>query len=130
MSFQGVLCFDMVFAGSLHLLAVIGAAQIAGAALATIHLPETPSDAPGIVEPAARKGTRSYTSDGAAGAAPAAPADAASQAQPAADALELCMSTWDAGTHISKSRWRDICKRQLQEDTTKTPYGGDVKPAR
>jgi hypothetical protein len=90
--------------------------------------PPLASISPNLVQ-VARKGTRLYTPEDA-GAAPAAPSDAGSQATSSADALEQCMSTWDAGTHISKSRWREICKRQLQEDTTKTPYGGDVQPSR
>jgi hypothetical protein len=29
--------------------------------------------------------------------------------------LEECMATWDAETHVSKPRWREICARTLKE---------------
>jgi hypothetical protein len=25
------------------------------------------------------------------------------------------MNTWDTGTHITKSKWREICQRQLKD---------------
>jgi len=28
--------------------------------------------------------------------------------------LEGCMATWDASTHISKDKWREICRRQIR----------------
>jgi hypothetical protein len=31
------------------------------------------------------------------------------------DTLEECMATWDAQTHVSKPRWREICARTLKE---------------
>jgi hypothetical protein len=60
----------------------------------------------------ARKGTRLYTPEDAA---PAVPADSATQARSTEDALKQCMDTWDAGTHIAKSKWREICQRQLKD---------------
>ena len=67
-----------------------------------------------IIEVQARKGTRLYSPDGT-GAAPTLPADTATQAQSAEEALEQCMNTWDTGTHITKSKWREICQRQLKD---------------
>ena len=71
---------------------------------------------------AARKGTRNFRADDAG--TPAAPSTTTTP--PPADkledkpeaggdsgSLEACMATWDKGTHISKSRWREICQRNL-----------------
>jgi hypothetical protein len=66
----------------------------------------------------ARKGTRNYRPDdaGAPGSSSATttppPSD---KPEAAADTrtLEGCMATWDAGTHITKSRWREICQRNI-----------------
>jgi hypothetical protein len=58
----------------------------------------------------ARKGTRNYVPDTYSERASEDPSPA-SEAQ----ALEDCMATWDEGTHISKSNWRDICHRQIKE---------------
>lgn len=67
---------------------------------------------------AARKGTRNFRTDDAD--APGAPSTSTAPALPdkpadAADThtLESCMATWDKGTHISKSRWREICQRNI-----------------
>ena len=32
-----------------------------------------------------------------------------------ANTLDDCMATWDAKTHVSKARWREICARTLKE---------------
>ncbi len=58
-----------------------------------------------------RKGTRNYV-PGEAGALTV-PSD--TQTGPERDSLEECMAIWDAGTHITKSKWREICKRQIKE---------------
>jgi hypothetical protein len=68
-----------------------------------------------IAEAAARKGTRSYRSDDAATAAPSAGTATKDDGPSNADKLTQCMDTWDAGTHITKSKWREICQRQLNE---------------
>ncbi len=88
-------------------------AQVGPAALAR-PLPLASFDGSPVIEVQARKGTRLYSPDGTA-AAPTLPADTATQAQSAEDALEQCMNTWDTGTHITKSKWREICKRQLKD---------------
>lgn len=64
-----------------------------------------------LVHLAGRKGTRNYA-PGEAGEFTV-PSD--TEAAPERDTLEECMSVWDAGTHITKSKWREICKRQLKE---------------
>ena len=67
-----------------------------------------------IVQIAGRKGTRNYRLDasttpqkteGLLDAAISAPTST----------LEACMETWDRDTHITKNRWREICKRQIKE---------------
>jgi hypothetical protein len=95
------------------LLVALCTAQVGPAALAR-PLPLAPFDASPVIEVQARKGTRLYTPDGT-GTAPVAPADTATQAQSAEEALEQCMNTWDTGTHITKSKWREICQRQLKD---------------
>jgi len=74
-----------------------------------------PSAAPGfdLVQLAARKGTRNYMPDAAEIPQDTEPAksDKASEAK----ALDDCIAIWDAGTHITKTKWRDICKRQIKE---------------
>jgi hypothetical protein len=112
---------SMPFARSLFIL-VCCTAPVGHAACAGFFVAETEPDALQILEPVARKGTRSYMSDSAATAAPA---DA--QQAPAAvstDALDQCMATWDASTHISKSNWKDICKRQLKESDAMSAQPG------
>jgi hypothetical protein len=68
-------------------------------------------DASTLVEPAQRKGTRNYRPDGSA------PADTDAGSPTATisrnEKLDQCMATWDEGTHITKSKWREICLRQL-----------------
>lgn len=102
----------MSFARSL--LVVLCAAQAGDTALAAYGIPPPRSDVASVVEPVERKGTRAYKPDGVT---PAVPADAAQAKSPAGDdALDQCIATWDAGTHISPSKWREICKRQLKEN--------------
>ncbi len=101
---------------------VFCAAQFGHAALAGSPIVEAPPGATPIVEPAARKGTRAYTPDGTEAAVPALPAMPAvpppTKAPAGNDALDQCMGTWDAGTHITKSKWREICVRQLKDRDT------------
>ncbi len=93
------------------LLAFLCMAQAGHAALAG-PLPPAPPGASPVIEVQARKGTRLYTPDGAV---PTAPDTSQEQTQDSDAALEQCMNTWDAGTHITKSKWREICKRQLND---------------
>ena len=91
------------------LLALLVAPVAASAApLAT----DSPVDPLQLTEPSARKGTRSYR----AGEATAAD-DTQTKTDGISDAEKLsqCMDTWDTGTHITKSKWREICKRQLKD---------------
>lgn len=53
-----------------------------------------------------RKGTRNY--------APADAANATTEPAAAVNTLEGCIASWDAGTHISKEDWREICLRELR----------------
>jgi hypothetical protein len=69
-------------------------------------------DASTLPEPAARKGTRNYRPDGSEPAATDAAGTQASTASKS-EKLDQCMDTWDEGTHITKSKWREICIRQL-----------------
>ncbi len=101
----------MSFARSI--LAVLCAAQAGHGAFAASAIAPPAAGIAQVVEPAARKGTRAYRPDGAA---PPVPADAAQgTAQSGDDALAQCIASWDAGTHISPSNWREICKRQLRD---------------
>ena len=102
----------MSFARSL--LVVLCAAQAGDTAIAAYVIPTPRSDMAPVVEPVARKGTRAYRPDDAA---PAIPADASQAKSPSGDdALQQCIATWDEGTHISPSKWREICVRQLKEN--------------
>ncbi len=71
----------------------------------------SPSTDPLPAEPGARKGTRNYK----AGAEAAPLPDPESKGLSNKEKLAQCMDTWDTGTHITKSKWREICKRQLND---------------
>lgn len=108
---QGCYIAGMSFARSL--LVVLCAAQAGDAAVAAYVIAPPRSGVVPVVEQIARKGTRAYKPDGAT---PALPADASqAKSPPGDDALAQCIATWDAGTHISPSNWREICKRQLND---------------
>lgn len=78
---------------------------------ATIFTAKSPEP---IVQLAARKGTRNFRPDATT---------APKKNEGVLDAgisvrtytLEACMETWDRDTHITKNRWREICKRQIKE---------------
>ena len=84
------------------------AAPLGGGAFAAPLGADGP-DASTIVEPAQRKGTRNYRSDGTTATDTTTTTTAASRDEK----LSQCMDTWDKGTHITKSKWREICLRQL-----------------
>ncbi|MFN3624038.1 MAG: hypothetical protein ACK4TP_08250 [Hyphomicrobium sp.] len=67
-----------------------------------------------LTEPAARKGTRNYR-PGEDTAPPASTTNLKSDDLSQSEKLAQCMETWDTGTHITKSKWREICIRQLNE---------------
>jgi hypothetical protein len=71
-----------------------------------------------LSEPAAqfvaRKGTRNYVPGEDALTAPSGTGTDAAGGEKR-DPLAECMAIWDAGTHITKSKWREICERQIKE---------------
>jgi hypothetical protein len=94
---------------------LLGALVLWAAAGPSFALPgREPTAASGTAtwQPAARKGTRSYAPDALPATPDTAPAD-----DPAAhaEALAGCIATWDAKTHITRSKWREICERQIKE---------------
>jgi hypothetical protein len=63
-----------------------------------------------------RKGTRAYRpGEDAAAATPSIPTNIKSDSISQEEKLDQCMETWDKGTHIEKSKWREICRRQLND---------------
>lgn len=68
-----------------------------------------------VLHLAARKGTRNFQPDGAGTPPPSTAGQPDVAASADSTALEQCMATWDSGTHITKSRWREICQRQINE---------------
>ena len=86
------------------------AAQRAGAV--PLHQnPHQKEIAPPLVQLAGRKGARDYK----AGEADALTVPSGTETAPKRNSLEECMAIWDAGTHITKSKWREICQRQINE---------------
>jgi hypothetical protein len=63
------------------------------------------------VQLVARKGTRNYVP----GEDHALAVPSNEPKRPERNSLEECMAIWDAGTHITKTKWREICKRQIKE---------------
>jgi hypothetical protein len=97
----------------LVLCCVLAQGAAAGASLALPGSEPTAAAGSLVLPVAARKGTRNYAPDAAPVVQDAGPAgaDAASDAKALAD----CIAIWDAGTHITRSKWREICQRQLKE---------------
>ncbi|KAB2939746.1 MAG: hypothetical protein K8F92_16835 [Hyphomicrobium sp.] len=94
----------------LLLLVVMGAAQLGDAVLAAPPIFDQRDPSP-ILEPVQRKGTRNYRPDGTTPGEAATASQAPTVSREAK--LKQCMDTWDEGTHITKSKWREICLRQL-----------------
>lgn len=65
-----------------------------------------------LVQLAAHKGTHDSVPDATA---PHTTSPGRSNAASEAKALKDCMAIWDTDTHISKSKWKEICRRQLKE---------------
>ncbi len=66
------------------------------------------------VQRVARKGTRNYyAGEGEDLTVPTTPSTETAASNH--DALKECMDIWDAATHITKSKWREICARQIRE---------------
>jgi len=109
----------------LSLLAVIAAATPVLAEPVTSTTPSSPITTPSLTDPlltspstdpllgesAGRKGTRNYK----AGAESTPLPDLESKGLSNKEKLAQCMDTWDTGTHITKAKWREICKRQLND---------------
>ncbi len=64
---------------------------------------------------AARKGTRNYQPDDSEPAAPVGTESQDTGPYSGTQTLESCMALWDPATHMTKSEWRDSCKRILKE---------------
>jgi len=100
------------------MLALVAIPAATGAPATPLHS-DAAADVAQLAELAARKGTRNYRAGEGTPApvvAPPAEAGKATTDSPSrADKLTQCMDTWDAGTHITKSKWREICRRQLNE---------------
>ena len=64
-----------------------------------------------VVEIEGRKGTRLYRPDDAS----TEPQETADPKQ-AKEKLDQCMASWDKGTHISQSNWRQICAREIKSN--------------
>lgn len=98
------------------LLAFLVSCAATGASAAPV-VAEATIGATQVVEPAVRKGTRKFRAGEAPTTTPS--ADSTTTAKRSgltrADKLSQCMDTWDTGTHITKSKWRQICERQLNE---------------
>ena len=94
----------------------LGAAANAGTWAAMTMSDATPNDTGVTQDIAARKGTRNFRSDGgsATTTTPSTTDINPSAGTSPAEKIRQCMETWDTGTHISKSKWREICQRQLR----------------
>jgi hypothetical protein len=65
---------------------------------------------------AGRKGTRNYRpGEDAATTTPSISATLKPDSISDEEKITQCMETWDKGTHITKSKWHEICKRQLND---------------
>lgn len=96
------------------LLALIGALA-ASAATAAPEVTDPLVGTTQATEGTARKGTRNFRAGEDAAAAATTTAPLKSDGLSQKDKLAQCMETWDTGTHITKSKWREICIRQLNE---------------
>ena len=87
-------------------------AAIAIAPAAAAPLAEASVSEP-VVHRVARRGTRNYVPGDSD--ALTVPSTATDDGAVDRDPLKECMETWDAATHITKSKWREICERQIRE---------------
>jgi hypothetical protein len=105
----------MLTSRRLSVLALFGAiaqCAVAGPSLALPGSEPVAASGPVLLQLVARRGTRNYMTDDTT---PLDTSPAATDAASEAKALEDCIAIWDAGTHITKSKWREICQRQLKE---------------
>jgi hypothetical protein len=106
-------CHSRSFGIAIAALAAV--VMLAAALPANALVPPPGIKSKSIGEHVARKGTRNYRSDGSTAPVPANTVDKV-------DSMKLCMDTWDAATHITRSKWREICQRQLKDrDSMRTP---------
>lgn len=74
-----------------------------------------------LVAEGGRKGTRNYVPpDGTA--LPDPDETTAKSAEARAKKIADCVAIWDRGTHISKSKWREICQRQVDDSAAASAY--------
>ena len=92
-------------------LAIVLLASTTGAGAIAAPLGADGPDANPMIEQAQRKGTRNYRPDGTT--ATDTTTTTTTTAASRSEKLSQCMDTWDKGTHITKSKWREICLRQL-----------------
>jgi hypothetical protein len=97
------------------LLSLVCTLPIGAAAIAAPGVAEATVDVTQLTEPAARKGTRNYRDGEITAPAPADTTTTKNDGVSIDDKLTQCMETWDTGTHITKAKWREICKRQLND---------------
>lgn len=97
------------------LLALACTLPLGAASFAAPVVAEATIDQAQLAEPAARKGTRNYRSGENEAPAPSATTTMKNDGLTDKDKLAQCMETWDTGTHITKSKWREICIRQLND---------------
>lgn len=101
----------MLASQRLHAIALLGVilfGATGGSASALPGSAPAAASGPTLLQQIARKGTRSYVPDHI-------PEDTTDTKTSEAKALADCIEIWDEKTHISKSKWREICKRQLKE---------------
>jgi hypothetical protein len=65
-----------------------------------------------VVMVAGRQGTRNYRPDAAESSAQA--QENSAQLEETKTRLDQCMVSWDRGTHITQSSWRQICEREIK----------------
>lgn len=80
-------------------------------------LPTDPFAPTPSAESLTRRGTRNYRpgDDTAGTATPSISTTLKPDSISEEEKLTQCMETWDKGTHITKSKWREICRRQLND---------------
>lgn len=97
------------------LLALLCTLPLGAASFAAPVIAEATVDSAQLAEPAARKGTRNYRAGEDEAATAPSTTTMKNDGQSEKEKLTQCMETWDTGTHITKSKWREICIRQLND---------------
>lgn len=90
--------------------AAIAVPSAAAAPLLERSAPEPP------LQRVARKGTRNYVPGEDVLSVPSTVTTGTTDdTSGVRDPLEECLEIWDPATHITKSKWREICERQIRE---------------